>query len=163
MNEEEKEQRRHEKHVRWQEIRVTQFGYVNYLILTFAVGALVFIGSLLTDNQNGNSLRSWYFVPLLAFSVSVVFGICCAVTRLLDFRGTAKVAKFYHDKQRGYSNSSKGLETASKAESCHRCTEKFGDWSWGLLWCQIIFFGVGGIASLIVLFLHTCSLYSNYT
>ena len=161
MNEEEKEQRQHENHVRWQEIRVTQFGYVNYLILTFAVGALVFIGSLLTDNQNGNSLRSWYFVPLLAFSISVGSGIWCAITRLRDFRGTAKLAQFDHDKQLGYPNSSKGLKTKHKTESHRQFTERLGKCSWRLLWCQIIFFSVGGIAFLIVLSLHACSLCSN--
>ena len=94
------EQRRYEKYVRWQETRVTQFGYVNYLILTLASGATIFVAAPLTksaaDGTDAFYMSCLYESILLCFLISILFGVFCACCRLLDFRGTAKITKMEH-------------------------------------------------------------------
>ncbi len=126
------EQRRYEKRVRWQEIRVTQFGYVNYLILTLASGALVTGISPLTDDSGFDRallFSSIYQCALFVLTFSVLVGIICAYSRLCDFRDTAKTTKLLHE--RG------GHDTGKCIEKFRDKTDCLGEISWALLKWQI--------------------------
>lgn len=69
--------------VRWQQIRITQFGIVNQTTLTLAVAAIGFI----IANQN---ITNHQIIP---FVLSVLLGTACSCTRLMDFRITARIAR----------------------------------------------------------------------
>lgn len=132
MSEKDKEQRRHEKRVRWQEIRITQFGYVNYLLLTLASGALVFGAPLTKSDDCDVALCSsaFYEWALFFLVISVITGIACAFIRLYDFRCTAKITKLIVDRDGN---------DAGKDIACLRCgTVCLGKVSWRLVWLQIL-------------------------
>ncbi len=135
---ERKEQRLYEKRVRWQKIRIEQFGYVNYLILTLASGASAFGTKPLIENDN-SSIAAYssalYWFALLFFFASVIAGIVCAHTRLCDFQKTALIAKLKHE--RGGNDTGKDIKKL-------RCkTKMLGKRSWQFLHCQMIHFSIG--------------------
>jgi hypothetical protein len=82
-------------YVRWQSIRIAQFGNLANLILTFATASLGFSVTELRGLRDGSACYSTCFWLLadLALLVSVALGILCAVNRLHDFRETAKIAR----------------------------------------------------------------------
>ena len=132
------EQRRYEKHVRWQEIRITQFGYVNYLILTLASGALAFGASPLLEVDNCNEglcASALYWVALFFLSLSVIAGSVCAYIRLCDFRKTAKITRLRMKHN--------GLDPTKEVAKLRCKTKILGERSWQYLRCQMLHFGVG--------------------
>jgi hypothetical protein len=89
-----------ERFVRWQNFRITQFGFAVNLFLTFAVAALGFSlaavkdSSLLSFPGSGRLLR----VAICCFGGSVLFGALTTISRLIDFRCTTiKIRKKYSD------------------------------------------------------------------
>jgi len=122
-------------YIRWQEIRIQQLGYVNNLVLGLAVGVLAFETSLV----EGNAAR-FYTAPWLASlslglaTASVAFGLVAGVTRLLDFRLTAQLHRTEDE------------ETKVRL----RCrADKFGNWTWKLLWLQLSTFAASGVLSIL--------------
>lgn len=142
---EKEEQQRYEKHVRWQEIRITQFGHVNYLILTFAVGALGFVASLLTGDTGTNPSHCWWWVSLAMFAISIAYGIWCIITRLYDFRKTAKTTRLLMEWN--------GHDKTGKVATLRCKTKKLGKRSWWLLKWQIGLFA-GGSFSLVIALIY---------
>ncbi len=131
MNDQEKSP---DEKVRWQKTRIDQLSHVNYLILTFSLAALGFAVSLLPDDKFDRvvgSLHS-YRLSLLLFVLSIGLGIWCAINRLRDFRSTARRARLEYEGG-----------NQCEVESLRFFTKKLGEWSWGILWCQIGFFGAG--------------------
>ena len=140
MNEQD---RLYDAKVRWQETRVNQFSYVNYLILTLSLATLGFAVSLVTENYLFRTAMSTLFFWLHLFSVfcvlvSIGSGIFCAYTRLKDFRKTAKITRLKYER---------GNLTATPKIKKLRCkTKKLGKRSWCFLQCQIWLFGIGLVA-----------------
>lgn len=134
---EKEEQQRCEKHVRWQGIRITQFGYVNYLILTLASGALIAGTSPLTESDKCSTILSssaLYQWALFFLMISVMTGIACAFCRLHDFRDTAEITKLLCDRD--------GDDSGKDIAKLRCATHIFGKVSWGLVWCQITSLGI---------------------
>ncbi len=124
-------------------MQVTQFGHVNYLILTLAVGALGFIASLLTDNNHTGQLHPLYRCSLIMFGLSVAFGILCTITRLCDFRKTAEIARLR--------NKSDRYDSTEEIKKLRCETKILGVFSWCLLWLQIGLFTGGSVFLVIAL------------
>ncbi|HEY5328865.1 MAG TPA: hypothetical protein VIJ79_03190 [Acidobacteriaceae bacterium] len=126
----------HENHrlpdagARWDKIRIDQFGYTHNLLLALATALLGYAFSLIRDKN---------FVPyctgriaiisvLALLGLSVFAGLMCAVSRLLDFKGTARRAN-----------------EKSNAPSSE-WTEFLGKLSWTLLGIQFAAFLLGGFS-----------------
>ena len=155
MNEQD---RLYDAKVRWQETRVNQFSYVNYLILTLSLATLGFAVSLVTENYlfrtAVSTLCFWLhlfsvfcvLVPIFCFFISILLGVCCAYTRLKDFRKTAKIADLKY--KRG------NLTATPEIKTLQRETNEHGECSWKLLQCQIRFFVIGIVVLMIVIVIH---------
>lgn len=65
-----------EAEVRWQQIRITQFGIVNQTTLTLAVAAIGFIVA-------NRDITNYHMIP---FTLSVLLGTACSCIRLADLQ-----------------------------------------------------------------------------
>jgi hypothetical protein len=84
-----------DKFARWQKITIDQLGYALNLILTFTIAALGYCFVLLRDNGFVPRCPAKYTLlfSLLALAISALCGLATVLTRLSDFRGTAKRAR----------------------------------------------------------------------
>ncbi len=83
-----------EKCQRWRKIAIDQLSYALNLTLTFAVAALGFCFALLRDKDfvPVSCAKSTMILSLLGFGASVILAYWCVLTRLKDFRETARRA-----------------------------------------------------------------------
>jgi hypothetical protein len=79
---------------RWRKIAIDQLGYLINLTLTFTIAALGYCFVLLKDRDftPGSSAKVGMIISMLALALAAMFGFACALTRLLDFRGSARRA-----------------------------------------------------------------------
>ena len=105
---------------RWDQIRREQFGYVN----NFFFGAAIVAVGFFVNFSHGLISLSIRFAIFSMF-LSVFFGGICALTRLFDFRYTAKNIREKKD--------------LKKKEESRRLSKMLGMWSWRLLVGQILF------------------------
>jgi hypothetical protein len=124
------------RYVRWQQFKIDQMGKVISLVVglaTFNLGFLLnFIGqSNLTFEKNQ---KLWLIITILAVIISIISGIIVSITRLYDYRFTARTVGI-----------DEGIVTYSNKNSDHyrKITNKLGKYSWGFLWVQLISFVVG--------------------
>jgi hypothetical protein len=87
-----------ERYIRWQGLRITQLGLTVALCLSFAVATLGFSISLLI--QHASDIADAFAKLSLILSVgcgllAVLLGFLVYLTRLLDFKATAQVARHY--------------------------------------------------------------------
>jgi len=132
-----------EPYTRWQGFRINQLGLCISLFLTFAVATLGFSINLLTQQTfpiTACFAKVFFFFSPVFGLLSVVFGSAACVTRLNDFRTTAKVARHRGDK--------------NYEEQVARWREEYkeyGRWTWGLFWVQLSTFGLQVIALILAL------------
>jgi hypothetical protein len=79
---------------RWRKIAVDQLGYALNLTLVFAIATLGYCFALLKDKEfvPVSSAKCTMTLSLLTLALSGICGFTCVVTRLWDFRGTARRA-----------------------------------------------------------------------
>src|SRR5271167_2890547 len=79
---------------RWRKIAIDQLGYALNLILTFTIAALGYCFVLLKDKDFtlASSEKCTMILSLSALALSALCGVACVLTRLWDFRGTARRA-----------------------------------------------------------------------
>jgi hypothetical protein len=79
---------------RWRKIAIDQLGYALNLTLTFAIATLGYCFALLKDRDfaPASSAKCTMILSLLALAFSATCGFTAVVTRLWDFRGTARRA-----------------------------------------------------------------------
>lgn len=111
-----------ERYVRWQEHRVTQLSFVNNLFLGFAVASLGYVISLKLEKKLGAVLSA--DAALCLFAVSAALGCVATVSKLLDYRYSARKIK------------DGGRFNACMAKYC-------GPVTWGFLWAQILTYAAG--------------------
>lgn len=137
--------------VRWQTTALTQLGYVSNLILTFATASLGFSLTMAKDDhyQPGGAAKTLWIVAVVLLAASLALGICCALNRLADFRGTAQNAK---DRERLYLDGMQDqLSTCEKQRmrirlECRRIrTDLLGERTRLLLYLQITAFAFGAL------------------
>jgi hypothetical protein len=87
-------QEEREKCQRWRKIAIDQLSYALNLTLTFAVAALGFCFALLKDKDfvPVSCAKYTMILSLLGFSASAILAYWCVLTRLKDFRETARRA-----------------------------------------------------------------------
>lgn len=133
-----------EKFVRWQRITLQQLTYAINLILGFSGAAIGFEISISFSDHF--ALPYWYgslyLLSLVVLAISIAFGVSTVITRLSDFRMTAKIARLKP-------------ETPSNHDEIERLrgkTELLGKISWCLFYAQISSFSVGILLGAVVLF-----------
>jgi hypothetical protein len=84
-----------ERGTRWQKNTLDQLGYALNLILTFTIAALGYCFVLLKDASftPSCSAKCAFLFSLGALALSAICGIFCVLTRLWDFRETARRAR----------------------------------------------------------------------
>ena len=142
QSEQNEQSKRYNSYIRWADFRREQFSKVNNLILTLSVASLGFAVSLFTDDTFGSVFYSscLYWFSLSLFAVSIGLGILCAITRLLDFRGTSRIAKYEYKRI-----------NPEEVVCLRSCTKMLGEISWFFLWCQIILFAAGVAVFMLVI------------
>lgn len=110
--------------VRWQHVRIAQFGIVNQTTLTLAVAA---IGFILAAQDIAN-------YHIILFALSTVLGTACSCTRLADFRLTARIAR---KKRLSRDSKDPSIVTDQRIANC------LGEKSWTLLYGQLGAFNLG--------------------
>ena len=130
----ENEKRLRERHRQWEETRINQFSYVNYLILTFALATLGFAVDL-DEDTSMYAIDIWRWRGVSFLLASVLLGIACAMSRLYDYKKTAQRALLDHDKGREYST--------DESLRLHYVAKKLGKISWWFLKYQVGAFVVG--------------------
>jgi hypothetical protein len=115
---------------RWQRVARDQLGYALNLLLTLTVAALAYEFALLRDtgfrpDPMGKALTK---ASLGALAAAATFGLFCVLTRLLDFRGTARRAR--------------GKPHAPSRDTL----DQLGTLTWCLFYLQLITFATGILA-----------------
>jgi hypothetical protein len=134
----------HAAFLRWQEIRRVQLGYVVNLVLTFTTVSLGFGVKLILDKPNLGS--NWpFYCALYTLLIAVALGLGTNVSRLCDFRYTAKAARAREFKKKDAGEILKPEDEEKAKEYCwyRRQAKKFGCWTWWLLISQLLIFVVG--------------------
>ncbi|MPY01358.1 hypothetical protein [Salinivibrio sp. VYel4] len=111
-----------ERYVRWQNYRITQLSFSINLFLGFAVASLAYAINLKLSSEADPAVPLGCVIIL--WSVSAAFGCAATVSRLLDYRYTAKKIK------------EGGGLNAFMAKWC-------GPITWGFFWVQIFTYAVG--------------------
>lgn len=123
------------RYVRWQEYRINHFTFTNNIFLTFSVAAIGFWIKLITDKDflliDAN--KDYFGITLIFICISAAAGSCAVVTRLIDFRYTARLIIIEHKE-----------ENKTKKENIYRILIKeAGFWSWIFLLIQILSLAIG--------------------
>lgn len=94
-----------ESYVRWQNIRITQLGFANNLLILLSVALLGFYFKFLSDCDILNNYQKFFICAcFLLIIVSTGLGILVMLNRLEDFKLTARIARKRETNQR------KGIE-----------------------------------------------------
>jgi len=130
-----------ESFIRWQAITLAQMTYAVNLILGFAVAVLGFqVTMLLNKDSFLSHCQKWVLSEgILSIGVSTILGIIVVINRLRDFRATMNAARLRED-----GSNPEALQTL---RAHYR---KLGAMTWRLFWCQIGFFAVGIVITVIV-------------
>lgn|GEM_PF-836696 len=129
-----------EKYIRWQGIALNQVTFAINFLLALAIATLGFSVSLLKDEKftPTGKVKCLFTFALLFQLVSVFSGIVAVISRTLDFRNTAQIARRVENP-----------EGRGDVKSARLRVKKFGTATWGSFWAQIGSF-VLGILSLII-------------
>jgi len=127
------EEDENEPYTRWQGFRIGQLGLCISLFLTFAVAILGFSINLLIQPTYEISTcfaKIFFFFSLVCGLLSVLFGSVACVTRLSDFRKTAKVVRHRSDPN-----------MKSEVDQLREDYKRLGQWTWKLFKWQLVAFG----------------------
>jgi hypothetical protein len=121
--------------IRWQAIALKQLGYAVNLLLGLGVGGVGFSAHLLLERKLGTgSAESTLLVASFALLVSVLLGLACVITRLVDFRTTRCAA---HKREAG--------APERELQPLRARYSRLGQWSWRLFWLQLAAFSLGAV------------------
>ena len=113
-----------ERYVRWQDYRINQLTFSINLFLGFAVASLAYVINMKL-NLGKELYNSQVYFVIYWWSASVILGTIASLSRLLDFRYTAKKIK--------------------DAKPCDKEKAKFfGKVTWGTFWAQVLTYIIGG-------------------
>jgi hypothetical protein len=114
--------------VRWQTTQITQFGFVQNLVLGFAMAGLGLWVSLLRDV--GFQPHCWakclFSLSAFSFISSIGTGILCSLNRLWDFRISKDI--------------SGGKWDGAELGAMRIMSDKLGDRTWMLLYLELVTF-----------------------
>ncbi len=129
-----------EKYIRWQGITLNQVTFVINLLLGLATATLGFSVSLLKDEKfiPAGKVKCLFTFALLSQLISLLFGIIAVISRTLDFRYTARIARI-----------TKKFEERESVKSTRLRVKRLGKTTWFSFWVQISSFLLG-VLSLII-------------
>ncbi|ARV13960.1 hypothetical protein [Polaribacter sp. SA4-12] len=116
--------------LKWQNIRISQLGFANNLIIALAIGLLGYIIDFIqTDNLTLTSVQKFLFwIGCSLIIISIGLGIFVVLNRLEDFKLTARIAR------------KRETEELNEIESDRIKSKKLGKITWnGFIW-QIVTF-----------------------
>jgi len=114
-----------ERYVRWQNYRINQLSFSINLFLGFAVASLAFVINIKLNSEPGSTENVELFSSIYWWSASAILGVISSLSRLLDFRYTARKIK--------------------DSDVCDKRRAKFfGKVTWGTFWSQVITYIIGG-------------------
>ena len=134
-----------DRFIRWQRYTIEQLTFALNLFLGLSGASLAFGISLLREESfllTGCSKLA-FSVGLVALAISVLVGCVAVVSRLLDFRFTAKTV------------GNKNQKSDEEAGVYRYRTKLLGGLTWRLFWLEVFSFSVGVIGLII-------GLYSKY-
>lgn len=119
--------------LKWQDLALTQLGYVINLFLTFGVGIVAYLSKEVLEHPPGFSMpaTSGFRWGVWIVGMSVAAGILANVTRTVDYRYTRERA---HAKWAGRHFRSDGFRVIARY---------LGTFTWFLFYLQALGFGVG--------------------
>lgn len=122
-----------ERFIRWQQALREQLTFLNNLILTFSIGSIGFIFSLLNNScfVPVGFQKFLFTSSLIIIFISTLFGIATSFSRLYDFRATVKKIK------------TELTENDSEVENLKKLIDLYGKLTWKLFYSQVIVFTVG--------------------
>ncbi len=132
--------------IRWQGITINQLAFTTNLIFTITIAVIGFLVSIITKDSFVLSCVEKYFytIGFAVLIISFISGIVINLTRLYDYRLTAKTAR---EEEEADPNS-------IKLEALRSRTKILGKATWIILWIQLISFGLGILSSVITFFIH---------
>jgi hypothetical protein len=121
-----------ESYLRWQELAITQLGYTINLFLTLTTATLAFSLKILMESQApfSGSAHCFFHVAVPFLGISIVSALGANWTRALDFRYTRLAAW-------------ERVTNGTKHDDYQRTATSYGNWTWGLFYCQTLTFGLG--------------------
>lgn len=133
--------------IRWQDISIRQLGFTTNLVLTIDIAIVGFVMSKIIDPLfilpcNGKAL---FTIGLFILSLCFIAGIVINITRLYDYRLTAKTAR------------KRTTDPNAQLDELRQTTKNLGTATWILLLIQLSLFGLG----LVTVFLSFLIIYSN--
>ena len=121
-------------YTRWQGFRIAQLGLCIALFLTFSVATLGFCINLLVQPTfciTACVAKRFFFFSGIFGLLSVACGCVACLTRLADFRNTARVARHRNDSSR-----------AAEVERWRQSYRRWEKWTWHLFRAQLVFFAI---------------------
>ena len=131
-----------EKLIRWEEKRREYLGGAIVLLFGLSSASLAFCGSLLTkDSIKLGGCRTIFFLIAVGFFIlALVASLLVHFTRLQDARVTASIIR-----------EEKESVVAGYIERLRTGAERWGKWTWWLLYIQFATFAIGAFSLLISL------------
>jgi hypothetical protein len=118
---------------RWDEARREQFGAIATAVFSLASAGIAYTSSLPREQEAhfGGAATCFFLWTVVAFVASLGVGVAAMVTRLEDFRATARIVRLR--------DSSEPEDQATVTNLRHRAS-KLGTVSYFLLYAQIVIF-----------------------
>lgn len=131
-----------ERFTRWQQLLREHFSYLNNIILTFSIGVLAFLLSILNSKDFFPSCcqKIFFTTGVILIFISIFLGLATSLCRLFDFRATVRKIKKEISKE------------YSELEDLKNLMSIYGKITWNLFYSQIISFSLA-VISLTVAFL----------
>ena len=132
---------RKDSFIRWQEIRVRQFGFVNYLLILLSSALLSFQLKYIIEGINLTYYLAVYFnTSMILMIFSTIIGVTLSYNRLCLFKKTCKIAKMREDKKLEITENDRTITIGKLRDE----TNNFHDvLSWILIKWQMITFSIG--------------------
>lgn len=132
-----------ERFIRWQRYTIEQLSFALNLFLGLSVGSPAFGITLVRDDSFSVS-GCWkvaFSISLVALALSILAGCVAVVTRLLDFRYTARNVR-----------SDETFEAEDEGGVYRYRYKVLGQFTWRLFWFELSTFAVGRIGLVAVLY-----------
>lgn len=131
---------KNESYIRWQNIRITQLGFANNLIIALTVSSLGYLMNFIDKSNlfNGwQKLLIWFGCPILL--ISCLLGLILIMNRLEDFKITAQIAR------------KRELGQNMDIEILRNQTKEIGKKTWNLFIWQVCTFFIGFVCLIIII------------
>lgn len=138
--------RKNDRFIRWQSYTLNQVTFALNFFLGLTIATLGFSVSLLMDDKfDPVGIVNFLFgTALICQLISLLFGIAAIITRTLDFRFTAQIAR--------------NAEKTGKEEfvkSLRQRVKWLGKATWFSFWMQIFLFVLGVLSLIISIIIHS--------